>query len=82
MKPPFKLIPDTISEDTTKALEQLLEQAKEGRLIGFAFVAMYRNREYIANATGETKRNPTFARGMLKALDDRLGDVQRATSLL
>lgn len=77
MKAPFVLVPDTISNETVRALEQLLENARSGQVIGLAFAAMLRRRGYIVNSAGEAYRNPTFARGMLRALDDKLG--QRVT---
>lgn len=73
MKPPFRLVQDTVSVDTVKALEQLLRMAKRGQVIGIAFAAMYKRREFIVNATGEAARSPVFARGMVAALDDALG---------
>lgn len=73
MKAPFKLVDDEISHDTVHCLEQLLELAKKGDLIGVALVAMLKRRNYITHATGETYRNPTFTRGMLRVLDDNLG---------
>lgn len=69
----YRLVADQVSPDTVVALEELLAHAKKGQLIGVAFVAMYRRREYICNTTGEARRSPTFTRGMLKALDDKLG---------
>lgn len=74
-QPPFSLVSDLLSPETLKALEGLAQDAREGELIGFAYVAMYRRREYTASATGEARRNPTFARGMLAALDDYLADI-------
>lgn len=73
MKPPYILIPDTISIDTVECLETLLDQARRGQIIGLAFAAMLKRRGYIVNTAGEAHRNPTFARGMLAALNDRLG---------
>jgi len=70
---PFTLIADGISTDTVTALEQLLEQARAGEIIGVAFAVMLKRRNYVVNATGEARRNATFARGMLAALDDQLG---------
>lgn len=77
MKPPFRLVPDKISTDTIEALQELLADAKSGKLIGIAFVGMYRSRQYIVNCAGETRRNPTITRGMLAALDD---DLAKAVS--
>lgn len=74
MKAPFILVPDEISNDTVKSLEQLLEHAKRGEVIGVAFAAMLKRRGFIVNSSGEAHRNPTFSRGMLRALDDKLGD--------
>lgn len=73
MKPPFTLIPDNFSHDTSEALEQLLALARNGDLIGIAFAGMMRRRKYFVNVAGEAFRNPTFARGCVCALDDELG---------
>lgn len=77
MKPPFRLVPDALSHDTVELLEQLLDEARRGRILGMAFVAMYKRREFIANTAGEAYRNPVFARGMVAALDDHLGEISR-----
>lgn len=73
MRPPFILVPDTLSNETVACLEQLLEHAKQGEIIGIAFAAMLKKRGFIVNSSGEAYRNPTFSRGMIRALDDRLG---------
>lgn len=72
MKRPFTLIPDAVSVDTVECLEQLLQRAHAGEVIGVAFCAMLKRRSYIVNTAGEAHRNPTFARGMIAALDDSL----------
>lgn len=75
---PFSLAQRHLSHDTIEALEQLLDEAKRGRVIGLAYVAMYKRREYVTDAAGEAYRNPTFSRGMVAALDDHLRElVQR-----
>lgn len=73
MKPPFVLVPDTLSNDTVECLEQLLEHAQAGSIVGIAFCAMLKRRGYIVNSAGEAHRNPTFSRGMALALLDQLG---------
>lgn len=70
--PPFILIPDNVSNETVECLTQLLEHAQSGELIGIAFSAMVKRRGYICNTAGEAHVNPTFARGMIAALDDKL----------
>jgi hypothetical protein len=72
MKTPFILVPDHVSDDTVEALQTLLTHARKGEVIGIGFVCMLKRRGYIANAAGEAFRNPTFTRGMLQALDDKL----------
>lgn len=63
--------------DTVKALEDLLVEAKAGNLIGFAYVAMRLERSYGVGIAGETRRSPTFTRGMLALLDDELAGLLR-----
>lgn len=72
MKAPFRLIPDNISTNTVECLEQLLDQARRGEIIGLAYAAMLKQRAYIVNTAGEAHRNPTFSRGMVAALGDSL----------
>lgn len=72
MDRPFTLVQETISHDTIEALRVLLKDAERGEIIGVAFAVMYKGRDYIVNAAGEAYRSPTFARGMVKALDDHL----------
>jgi len=73
MKPPFRLVPDTVSNDTQEALRELLELAERGELIGLAFAGMLRQRKFFVDTAGEAHRSPVFARGMVAALDDELG---------
>jgi hypothetical protein len=72
MNEPFKLVTQTISHDSIEALQTLLKQAETGNLIGVAFVAMYNQGGYLVDAAGEAYRSPTFTRGMVKALDDKM----------
>lgn len=72
MKPPFTLIPDTVSADTVECLELLLRRARRGEIIGLAYAAMLKQRAYIVNTAGTAHESPTFARGMVAALDDQL----------
>lgn len=74
MKPPYRLVPDHISTDTVECLEQLLDGARRGQIIGLAFAAMLKRREYIVNTAGTAHDSPTFARGMVAALDDSLSN--------
>lgn len=72
MKPPFSLVTDAGSRDTVQCLEHLLAEARSGQLIGIAYAAIMKRRNFHVNACGEAHRSPTFARGVLAALDDEL----------
>lgn len=71
-KQPFRLVPDTLSDDTVECLEQLLDYAKSGQIYGIVFAAMLKGRRIITNSAGECSRNPRYARGMVGDLDDFL----------
>jgi hypothetical protein len=77
MKPPFRLVPDTISKDVVQALTELLEQAQQGQIYGMAFVAMVKGRYFIANTAGECERNLDYTRSLLLRFDDKLADRLR-----
>lgn len=70
--PSLVLVPESVSQDTIDHLEELLETARAGELIGVAYAAMSKRRKYIVNAAGEAHRNPTFTRWMVATLDDVL----------
>lgn len=81
MKAPYSLVPDTVSTDTVRCLQTLLRRAKAGEVIGLAYCAMLKQRYYIVNTAGVAHDSPTFARGMVAALDDQLSEsVRRGTS--
>jgi hypothetical protein len=71
----IELIRDIVSRDTVEALEQLLGAARTGDITGIAFAAALKRRKYITNVAGSCYRYPTFARGMLGALDDELSNM-------
>lgn len=72
MKAPYRLIQDNLSHETVECLEQLLEEARDGQVIGIVFAAMYKRRSYVVDAAGEAHRNPTWSLGMVRALDNHL----------
>lgn len=74
MKRPYALIPDTVSTDTVECLRLLLARAKRGEIVGMAYCAMLKQRQYIVNTAGIAHDSPTFARGMVAALDDSLSN--------
>ncbi|MBA2547316.1 MAG: hypothetical protein H0V16_02515 [Burkholderiaceae bacterium] len=75
-KEPFRLVRDPLSCDTIECLQRLLADAEHGQILGIAYAAMYKGREYVVGATGEARRSTTFARGMVDDLHDELRDIR------
>jgi hypothetical protein len=67
---------ERVSADTVNCLRTLLERAEAGEVIGVAYAAMYRQREYRVHTCGEMEKNPTFARGAVAALEDKVSRRQ------
>lgn len=74
MSKPYALIADKVSSDTIECLQLLLRRARRGEVIGLAYCAMLKQRAYIVNTAGVAHESPTFARGMVAALDDSLSN--------
>ena len=68
----YELVKDVVSRDTVEALETLLAGAKSGQITGIAFACTMPKMRYFTNVAGACYRNPTFARGMIGALNDEL----------
>lgn len=71
MKRP-QLIADQLSQDTIQCLERLLQEARDGHIIGIAFAALMKRHHFVAHTCGEVHRNRVLARGILRELDDEL----------
>lgn len=74
---PYQLIREQISLDTVEALEQMLESAKSGDVIGIAYALILRRQRFMVDCAGEGCKNPTLARGAVATLDDHLSDLIR-----
>ena len=74
---PVVLVPGTASHETIECLRRLFDDATAGKVIGIAYVAMYQGRTFVAHACGEAHRSPVFTRGMLRSLDEQLGEIIR-----
>ena len=74
-----RLIPDDISRDLTPAMRRIHEMAEQRIIVGSVFGLVLRGpgRLYHVNVAGSLARDPTFARGMVAALDDELRDMVR-----
>lgn len=69
------MAPSAVSAETVLTLETLLHEARSGRLVGIAYVAMHPGGGFEVDAVGEAKRQPIVARGELQSLDDQLGHL-------
>lgn len=74
--PVLTLVESCPNLDTVRELEMLLRQAKEGEVIGIAYVAMYRGYQYEADIVGESRKVPALCHGMLRWLARKLDQLQ------
>lgn len=70
-----QLLRDSISRDNVEAAKIIMEAAATGDIVGTVFALQLRGRRYVVNITGQCVRDPTFARGMVGAIDDELRDL-------
>lgn len=68
----LRLVPAAISHDTVEASYRLMTDASEGKLIGLAFIGIYRGRQYIVDAAGVCYEQPALALGPWVMLGDYL----------
>lgn len=68
----MKLLKPEVSRDTVRCLEGLLEAARAGEVVGVAYAAIHRRRNFRVHLCGEAYRSPVFARGCVAVLDDEL----------
>lgn len=55
-----------------ESLERLLGAARRGHITGMAAAVVLEGRGYITETVGVARNCPTFARGMVRAIDDSL----------
>jgi hypothetical protein len=67
-----QLVRDQVSHDLAQAITTLHEAVQAGHIVGLAFGVALRGRRYFVNTAGTLTRDPTFARGIIAALDDEL----------
>lgn len=65
------------SKETAYWLEERLDEALRGRLIGIAAICMYGHNDYAMSIRGEIRKAPTFTRGLLPELDYQLARIIR-----
>lgn len=61
----FRYIGPSVSRSTVEELKRLLTLTEQGELVGFAHIAIHRNREWSSGATGEAARNKALTSGLM-----------------
>lgn len=80
MKRPFHLVPGHVSRDTIESFARWLRRSEDGDVMGCALAIMLKNRTVVIDVTGEARRSPIFARGMVAELDDALAALSKIGS--
>ncbi len=70
----LRLVPkvETPNLDTISCLEVLLSNARQGRIVGLAFVAVYPDKSFVVDTVGTCSAKRSLTRGMVRDLDDLL----------
>lgn len=66
------VVRDSPDQATVDVLTRLLADAKMGRVIGLAFVALLHHHEYEADMVGQALESPLLSRGICRALEDEI----------
>lgn len=65
---------ETVDKDTIDCLEALLDEARDGKIIGLAFAALYPGKRYLVDTAGECLKSPTYAAGMVLQLQNAISE--------
>lgn len=74
-RPPYLVGGEQLSQDTIECLEQLLSEAKAGRVIGVSFVALKPRLQYHIHVCGQVWKYRPLVRGLAMDLVDVLKDA-------
>jgi len=69
-------IDDRSSADSVEALEFLLAKARNGEVVGLAYIAQLKRKRFVVDTAGAASLNPVQFLGMTSLLTDDL--IQRA----
>lgn len=72
MRPLLELVGAAPDADTVETLQGLLQAAQEGRVTGFAYVALHVGRDFTGDAVGTAKDAPYETIGLLRALESKI----------
>lgn len=71
-KPRVSVCKPYVSQETIDLLEQLLEEARKGEVVGIAYVAQLVGGQVGMNIEGELLGDPMFTAGALQLLEQRV----------
>lgn len=69
------LIPLPGSKDTLQCARRLVAAAQDGEAVGAVIGILYRRQRYSVVVCGSAHDNPTWARGVTRAIDDELYEL-------
>lgn len=72
-----QLVQPVVDSETVGTLEKLLVDAKAGRVVGLAYVALHHGPDYSGDVVGRAKAHPLFTRGIAAALGDLVAAFRR-----
>ena len=76
----LRLLPPFICKETVALAEALRNGARSGAVVGFAIAVAARDSTYVVDTAGVFRADPTYARGAVASLDDKLRSlVQEST---
>ncbi len=78
---PHGLVREFISKETIQCAQHLHDGSEAGVVIGAVIGYLYTRRRYGIAICGEAQADPTWARGVLGAIEDELRDMIHERSL-
>ena len=74
MEQPLHIVEPAPDPDTVATLTSLLEQAKAGRMVGVAYVAMYRGGRFDGDVLGLAREDQIRTLGLISALQLKIAN--------
>ena len=66
------LVGNAPDRDTVETLTRLLAEARAGKVIGVAYVALHHHHEYSGDIVGQALNSPLLSRGICRCLEDTI----------
>lgn len=66
---PLRVVLPQADRETIEILLDLLYRAEQGEVVGLAYVALHRGKDYSGDVSGSVKSHPLFTIGVIRALE-------------